>query len=140
MISAIELTTALRPHLVRAPDATPVRFQHAVVDSRRAHQGDLFFALPGEHADGHEFVADAVRRGATGAIVAHEVPVEVAQYVVGDPLAALQALAVHRRAARKALRVVGITGSVGKTTTKENRSFRARHEVPGAEERGEPEQ
>ena len=119
MITARELASVLRPLLLQAPSVGPLRFQHAVVDSRKARRGDMFVALPGEHADGHDFVADAASRGAAGAIVARAVDAQLAQYVVSDPLAALQALGEHRRASRPKLRVVGITGSVGKTTTKE---------------------
>ncbi|MBF6598962.1 MAG: UDP-N-acetylmuramoyl-tripeptide--D-alanyl-D-alanine ligase [Dehalococcoidia bacterium] len=119
MITAKELATALRPQLVTAPDVGPLRFRHAVVDSRTAGRGDLFVALPGERVDGHDFVADAARHGASGAIVTRAVAAPLAQYVVGDALAALQALATRRRAERSRVKVVGVTGSVGKTTTKE---------------------
>jgi UDP-N-acetylmuramoyl-tripeptide--D-alanyl-D-alanine ligase len=119
MITANELTTALRPTLIRAPSVGPMRFQRAIVDSRRAGRGDLFVALKGEHADGHDFLADAAGRGATGAIVERPVEHALPQYVVKDALAALHALARQRRAARPKLKVIGITGSVGKTTTKE---------------------
>ena len=119
MITAKELATALRPALIRAPAVGPMRFQHAVVDSRKAHRGDIFVALAGERTDGHKFVAEAAMRGATAAIVQHEVEAEIAQYVVPDPLASLQDLARNRRAARPKLKVVAVTGSVGKTTTKE---------------------
>lgn len=119
MITAREIAAALRPALIRAPTVGPMRFRHAVVDSRKARRGDLFVALKGERADGHEFVADAARRGAAGAIVERPVEVEIAQYVVPDALAALQELARLRRNQRSRVKVVGITGSVGKTTTKE---------------------
>ncbi|MHB8377928.1 MAG: Mur ligase domain-containing protein, partial [Dehalococcoidia bacterium] len=119
MITASELASALAPQLVGGLPGGPSHFRHAVVDSRKAGRGDLFVALPGERDDGHDFVSDAARRGAAGAIVARAVAVGIAQYVVRDPLVALQALATQRRAARPRLRVVGITGSVGKTTTKE---------------------
>lgn len=119
MITAREIAAALRPALIRAPAVGPMRFRHAVVDSRKAGRGDLFVALKGEHADGHDFVADAARRGATGAIVERPVDAEIAQYVVRSALAALQELARRRRLERTRLKVVGITGSVGKTTTKE---------------------
>jgi UDP-N-acetylmuramoyl-tripeptide--D-alanyl-D-alanine ligase len=119
MITAKELATALRPALIRAPSVGPMRFQHAVVDSRKAHRGDIFVALKGERADGHDFVAEAAVRGATAAIVQREVETEIAQYVVPNALVALQELARHRRAARPKLKVVAVTGSVGKTTTKE---------------------
>jgi UDP-N-acetylmuramoyl-tripeptide--D-alanyl-D-alanine ligase len=119
MITAKELATALRPALVQAPSVGPMKFRHAVVDSRKAGKGDIFVALPGEHADGHDFVAHAAERGATAAIVERAVDANLAQYVVRDPLKALQSLAWVRRQARSNVKVVGITGSVGKTTTKE---------------------
>jgi len=119
MITAKELATTLRPMLIRAPSVGPLRFRHAIVDSRKAHRGDLFIALKGEQVDGHDYVADAAARGAAGAIVARAVDADVAQYVVASPLAALQDLARMRRLSRPRVKVVGITGSVGKTTTKE---------------------
>lgn len=119
MITAKELATALRPALIRAPSVGPLRFRNAVVDSRKAGRGDIFFALPGEHVDGHEYVAHAAQRGAAAAVVRHDVDADIAQYVVPDPLKALQSLAWQRRSDRPRVKVVGITGSVGKTTTKE---------------------
>jgi UDP-N-acetylmuramoyl-tripeptide--D-alanyl-D-alanine ligase len=119
MITARELAEALGPMLIEPPPNAPPRFRHAVVDSRRAGPGDLFVALRGERADGHDFVADAAARGATGAIVQRRVDGQLAQYVVPETLVALQELARCRRAAQPRLRVVAVTGSVGKTTTKE---------------------
>ncbi len=119
MITAKEIATALRPALIRAPSVGPMRFRHAVVDSRRAGRGDLFVALRGDNVDGHDYVAHAAERGATGAIVERPVAADIAQYVVPNALAALQDLARLRRATRTKLRVIAITGSVGKTTTKE---------------------
>ncbi len=119
MITAKELATALRPALIRAPAVGPMKFRRAVIDSRKAGRGDIFIALKGEHADGHDFVADAAQRGATGAIVERPVEADIAQYVVPSALAALQNLAHLRRMSRPRLKVIGITGSVGKTTTKE---------------------
>lgn len=77
-------------------------------------------ALVGERFDGHEFVADAAVRGAGGAVVSRdpEESADIPLYRVDDTLDALGALARHRRRAHPA-RVVGITGSSGKTTTKE---------------------
>jgi UDP-N-acetylmuramoyl-tripeptide--D-alanyl-D-alanine ligase len=119
MITAIEIATALRPTLIRAPSVGPMRFRHAVVDSRKAGRGDIFVALKGERVDGHDFVAGAAARGATGAIVERPVEADLAQYVVPSALGALQQLARQRRLGRPKLKVVAITGSVGKTTTKE---------------------
>jgi UDP-N-acetylmuramoyl-tripeptide--D-alanyl-D-alanine ligase len=90
------------------------------IDSRRTAAGDLFFAIPAER-DGHDFVAAAAAAGAAGAIIARPVDVpgkDFAVVRVGDTVAALQALAAAVLARGKA-RVVAVTGSVGKTTTKE---------------------
>ena len=109
-----------RLRVQRGPDA---RFTRAVIDSRRAGPGDLFVGLPGERVDGAEFAADAVRRGASGVLVSAR-PAEAAAiegttlFVVGDPLAALQELGAAWRTALPATEVVGVTGNVGKTTTK----------------------
>lgn len=93
------------------------------IDSRTVRPGDLFVALRGEMLDGHDFVADAFAHGAGAALVAR--PVEAgggagagAQVVVEDPVAALTALAAHVRDTVDPF-VVGVTGSVGKTTTKD---------------------
>jgi UDP-N-acetylmuramoyl-tripeptide--D-alanyl-D-alanine ligase len=95
-------------------------FNRAVIDSREVQPGDLFFALRGEHHDGHDFVDEAVARGAAGLVGERplEARPEVAVFQVSDSLAALQRLAAHWRA-RHDVRVVGVTGSVGKTTCKE---------------------
>ena len=90
-------------------------------DSRKVLPGAIFFALPGEETDGHLFVADAVARGAVLAIVERPVESDVTQIVVRDGVAALAALArevVARVRSRGALKVVAVTGSNGKTTTK----------------------
>ncbi|HYM70725.1 MAG TPA: UDP-N-acetylmuramoyl-tripeptide--D-alanyl-D-alanine ligase [bacterium] len=91
------------------------------VDSRAVSPGMLFVALRGERTDGHRFAAEACRRGAAavlGALDVPDVPPEVAMIVVPDTLHALHALARSVRD-RQGLRVIGITGSVGKTSTKE---------------------
>ena len=85
-------------------------------DSREVGPGDLFIAMPGETTDGHRFVQGAFARGATGAIVSQ--PVDHPHVLVADTAAALNALGVANRE-RGSARVAGITGSVGKTGTKE---------------------
>ena len=93
-----------------------------VTDSREAQAGSLYVARRGESADGHAFVAGAVERGAVAVIVEHEVDEAVAQIVVEDSTEALGALArAHVEALRStgALDVIAMTGSVGKTTTKD---------------------
>ena len=107
--------------MLRARHGPSTRFRRVVVDSRKAGRGDLFVALPGEHTDGHRFASDAVERGARGVLVT-ELPEGLAPgtaaFVVGDALTALQRLAAGRRERRRT-KVIGVTGSVGKTTTKE---------------------
>jgi UDP-N-acetylmuramoyl-tripeptide--D-alanyl-D-alanine ligase len=100
-------------------------FTGAVIDSREATDGSLFVALPGERTDGHAHLGQALARGARGALVAYIPPdlpgaggMQRYLFQVDSPLAALQELARIQRRAHDA-RVVGITGSIGKTTTKE---------------------
>ena len=95
------------------------------IDSRTVGHGELFFAVRGERLDGHDFVAGAMERGALAAVVSRARVAELPDSVLArplliteDPLIALQALAAHVRR-RWGKRVVAITGSAGKTTTKE---------------------
>jgi UDP-N-acetylmuramoyl-tripeptide--D-alanyl-D-alanine ligase len=95
-------------------------FDRYGIDSRRTGPGELFFAVQGQR-DGHDFVAAAAAGGAAGAVVTR--PVALADRTFGlvqvrDTVAALQALA-HDVLGRRPVKVVGVTGSVGKTTTKE---------------------
>jgi UDP-N-acetylmuramoyl-tripeptide--D-alanyl-D-alanine ligase len=90
-------------------------------DSRTMVPGSVFVAKPGAETDGHRFVGAAVEAGAAVAIVEHLVDVAVSQIVVPDAVKALGELArevVARVRAGGGLRIVGITGSNGKTTTK----------------------
>jgi UDP-N-acetylmuramoyl-tripeptide--D-alanyl-D-alanine ligase len=88
------------------------------IDSRVLSAGALFVALKGEHADGHDFAAAAAARGASGLLVERELPIDLPQVVVPDVLAALAACARARRREFPGP-VVAVTGSNGKTTTKE---------------------
>ncbi|HVP57944.1 MAG TPA: UDP-N-acetylmuramoyl-tripeptide--D-alanyl-D-alanine ligase [bacterium] len=91
------------------------------IDSRLLARGEIFFALKGDARDGHEFVADAFARGAVAAVVERPVGGLAAgdvQLVVPSPLEALQALAAEVRK-HSQIPVIAITGSNGKTTTKE---------------------
>ncbi len=94
----------------------------ASVDSRLVAPGSCFVALPGERTDGHRFVVDALRAGAVAALVSHPVDLpedmDAAIVQVANPLVALGELAAWWRR-RHAVRVVGITGSTGKTIAKE---------------------
>lgn len=90
-------------------------------DSREVAEGQIFFARRGEETDGHRFAAKAVDSGAALLVVEREVDDRVPQIVVADSTDALGALAtevVRRVRGAGGLRIVGITGSNGKTTTK----------------------
>lgn len=90
-------------------------------DSREISTGDVFVAKPGEVTDGWNFVDDAYRRGAVAVIAERESNIEVPQIIVTDAVVALADLArevVAQVRSRGSLRVIGITGSNGKTTTK----------------------
>jgi UDP-N-acetylmuramoyl-tripeptide--D-alanyl-D-alanine ligase len=93
-------------------------FSVVSTDSRNLAAGSLFVALMGERCDGHDFVADAAARGAAGVLVNRVASVDIPQVVVSDTLEALSRFA---RAWRREFRlpVIGITGSNGKTTSKE---------------------
>ena len=95
------------------------------IDSRTASPGDLFIAVRGERLDGHDFVAAALERGAVAAVVSRaraatlpDAALAVPLLIAEDTLIALHALALHVRR-QWGKRVVAITGSAGKTTTKE---------------------
>ena len=88
-----------------------------VIDSQKATPGSLFLAIKGERVDGHDFVADAFSRGAVLALTSR--PVDETHILVDDVIIALGKLAQHVRSNLLNLTVIGITGSQGKTTTKE---------------------
>ena len=116
-----------------APLPGDISFSGVAVDSRRVERGNLFVALPGAREDGHAFVGQAAARGAAAALVSQDpggLPAGFPLFVVPDPLRALQDLAAFERR-RQGFRLAAVTGSVGKTTTKEmaaaivSRKFRA---------------
>ncbi len=95
--------------------------QGVSIDSRSVKPGDLFIAIRGENSDGHRFVGDALAKGAAAAMVAEDwkdAPERAPLLVVRDTDAGMADLARAARA-RTAARIIGVTGSVGKTSTKE---------------------
>lgn len=117
--SALALVGPLR---ARVSGGLPQPIFGISIDTRSLVPGDLFFAIKGDKADGHDHVRDAFAKGAVAAVV-DEVHAEALKgsgplYVVKSVLPALEGLAVAARA-RSAARIVAVTGSVGKTTTKE---------------------
>jgi len=122
MLGMQDITSGLGPMLlaVDGPRQGPP-FARVTIDSRQVQADDLFVALPGERRNGHDFIHDAVAGGATGVIVERPpsgLSSGVTVFQVHDSLAALQALATHWRA-KHDLKVIGVTGSLGKTTCKE---------------------
>ena len=93
-------------------------FSSISTDTRTLQKDALFVALTGPTFDGHDFVATAATQGAAAALVAKPLPIGITQVVVADPLAALSRFA-HEWRMRFDIPVVGVTGSNGKTTTKE---------------------
>jgi UDP-N-acetylmuramoyl-L-alanyl-D-glutamate--2,6-diaminopimelate ligase len=87
-------------------------------DARAVAPGALFFAVPGERADGHDFAAEAVERGAVAVVVERDLELPVTQVVVRDSRAAMAVAAdVFFGEPTRELEVVGVTGTSGKTTT-----------------------
>lgn len=122
-LSLSHLADVLGGRLVVRGDDTPDTRVSGLVDtdSRLIEPGGIFVAKPGETTDGHLFVGTAVERGAALAIVERELDDAVSQIVVPDAVAALSDLArdvVARVRETGELKIVGITGSNGKTTTK----------------------
>lgn len=114
---------ALGNQLVASHVNTPADFERGVIDSRLASAGDLFFALRGERVDGHAYITQALQAGASGVVV--ERPMDAAgapMFHVTSGIHALQRLGASWRG-RQDVRVIGVTGSVGKTTAKELISY-----------------
>ena len=117
--SGLGLVSAL---LARVNGRTPVGVSGISIDTRTLAPGDLFFAITGDASNGHDFVAAAFEKGAAAAVV-DEAHAEVlrdagALYIVDDVLAALERLGRASRA-RSPAKIIAVTGSVGKTGTKE---------------------
>jgi UDP-N-acetylmuramoyl-tripeptide--D-alanyl-D-alanine ligase len=136
LADVLEALTGISPAMARQPVG------EGVIDSRQASPGSIFVALPGEHHDGHDFVGEAFAAGAQFAIVKREMgsefktldlrlpiqPDDLSDRLneleapfcirVQNPLSALQRVAEFWRA-KLDVKVIGITGSVGKSTTKE---------------------
>ena len=90
-----------------------------LTDSRDAEKADAFLALQGERFDAHDFIAQVAAQGCEIAIVSHPVDADICQLVVADTRLALGHLGAYRRAQNSQLKVIALTGSSGKTTTKE---------------------
>lgn len=101
-------------------DLTAVRLGPLAIDSRDVSPGEVFWALPGDHCDGEEFLDEAFARGAQGAIVSREIPCPPNRWMirVDDPMQALERWTEHRRGQFQG-HLIAVVGSVGKTTTRQ---------------------
>ncbi len=88
------------------------------IDSRKIRKGECFIAIKGSRYDGHDFLEEVKRKGGAGALVSKKVDVSLPQVIVKDTVEALKYLAKYKRESFKG-KVIGVTGSAGKTTTKE---------------------
>ena len=134
-LTLTDLITALAERPPPSGTVPGVEVRSAVIDSRLATPGCLFIALRGERRDGHDFIPEAIERGAV-AVIAERAPalnarqswtlegLQIQRYantlclIVSDSLSALQQAASYWRRQHD-VRVIGVTGSVGKTTSKE---------------------
>ena len=105
-------------HGTLAPEQAEAVVTGVQIDSRRVKPGDLFIAIKGEKVDGHDFIDMAAGLGASAALVERPVRASIPTILVPDTVRAYGDLAAARRE-RMGITVIGITGSVGKTTTKE---------------------
>lgn len=110
---ALTALTPLWQHAERFTQSTRI-----TTDTRKIEQGDIFLALKGENFDGHDYVAAAFDKGASLAITSHPVG-DYPQIIISDTRLALGLLGKYRRDVHPDLTVVALTGSSGKTTTKE---------------------
>ncbi|MUP48296.1 UDP-N-acetylmuramoyl-tripeptide--D-alanyl-D-alanine ligase [Veillonellaceae bacterium M2-8] len=116
-----EVKEATKAQVLMAPKSRLEVFQHVDTDTRTLTQQSLFVALTGDRFNGHDFVLEAVKKGATGIVVSENRPeyrsLDAIVFLVADTLQAYQQLAqFHRR--RFSIPVIAVTGSVGKTSTR----------------------
>lgn len=115
-ITAGEIVEAVNGTLIVGDTDAPIT--GISTDTRTITPGDMFVALTGENSDGHKFLADALAKGAVGVLVSRKVEAQCLTVRVPDTLLALGDLAAHYRSKFSPV-MIGVTGSVGKTTTKE---------------------
>lgn len=96
-----------------------VTFSHFSTDSRTLSKGDVFIALKGESFDGHDHLAQAIDKGASLALLEKQQALDIPQIIVKDTVQALSAWAKWHRAQLPQIQIAAVTGSCGKTTTKQ---------------------
>src|SRR3989304_5766995 len=111
MLTVSDVWEGTKDVLVAGRGPAGMTFSRAIIDSREARAGDLFFALRGERHDGHDFVPAALAAGASGAVVERPVdaPANAALFHVSSSLDALQRLASYWRG-RHGISVTAVTG------------------------------
>jgi UDP-N-acetylmuramoyl-tripeptide--D-alanyl-D-alanine ligase len=121
LFTSDELRAALGADLLAEHGGSTDAFSGITNDSRVTRPGEVFVALKTEARDGHDFVGDAVANGATGVVIGREMPIPngIAVFRVRDTAFGLGEIARYHRRRFLHLRVVVVTGNVGKTTTKE---------------------
>lgn len=116
-LTLAQIAEACGGTLIGGNEAKEYTVTGVVIDSRRVKAGDLFVAIPGEKVDGHKFIPDVLKKGAY-ALSQQRLDVDGAYILVEDTITAMKRLARFYRNTLD-IKVVGITGSVGKTSTKE---------------------
>ncbi|MGR3310904.1 MAG: UDP-N-acetylmuramoyl-tripeptide--D-alanyl-D-alanine ligase [Candidatus Brocadiales bacterium] len=125
-ISGVEIARAIKGQIINSngngKGKGESRFVRVSTDSRYISPGDLFIALKGEYFNGHDFIIDALAKGAAGAIVSHDffprVTTDAVIITVNDTLKSLGDLAAYYRQ-KLPTHIIAVTGSNGKTTTKD---------------------
>jgi UDP-N-acetylmuramoyl-tripeptide--D-alanyl-D-alanine ligase len=123
-LSLAEIAGSIGAEAPSGAGASPTATGYSV-DTRLLKAGEVFFALKGTNRDGHEFARDAYAKGAVAVVVEArlgDLPEDFPQLVVRSPMDALQRLAIHVRGEVN-IPVIAVTGSNGKTTTKEMIAF-----------------
>ena len=106
------------PELIRVTSGEETEISFLTADSRAKGNGGLFFCLPGARFDGHDFAPQALSNGCCALVVEHELPIACPQVLVSDVRAAMARMAsAFNGHPERRLRLVGITGTKGKTTT-----------------------
>jgi len=119
-LSLREIVAVLKGRIIPSSQDLDKTVQGISIDSRRIKEGEVFFAIKGERFDGHDFLNEAFQKGALAAVVTRNIspPGDRTLVVVDDTLKALQDLATYYRS-KFPLPVIAITGTNGKTTTKD---------------------
>ncbi|MBR4220469.1 MAG: hypothetical protein IKR81_04885, partial [Victivallales bacterium] len=113
-----ELTTYIQAYVVRSYGNLDVEISYACSDSRQVRPGALFCAMKGAKLDGHNFIQDAIDRGAVAILAEHEVEANVPCIVIQNAYHALGAVAEYMEdKPTDSLKLVAVTGTNGKTTT-----------------------